>query len=406
MIPIPQPTLVPQPTPGLWLLHQYLFSFRQLGVGVLSAWLIVTSLGPRELVQPRNPDQPENFAFASFVIPANSMLGVYCRKSGDGRGGRSMLADPQAADSQAAEHCVHDHNVHDYSADGKGPSPGAQPLNQSGISDPVSDGDPFEIHNFRRLSKRVWSGSEPHGEQSFRSLADLGVRTIVSVDGAMPEVDIAMKYGIRYVHIPFGYDAIPIEQQHQLIRVMQDTAGPVFFHCHHGRHRGPAAAAIACRVEGTADAQQAEQILRDAGTSKEYAGLWRDVKEFRRPADDVVLPELVAVAKVQSLAVAMARISRSFDALTDSQADGWQTAGQSKGFSAAQQSLLLQEELHEAWRNSSADYDDAFRAWMKESEQLARELNQAISDSKPAVANARLASIKTLCSKCHQAYRN
>jgi hypothetical protein len=34
-------------------------------------------------------------------------------------------------------------------------------------------------------------------------------QTIISVDGARPNVDAAKKEGLSYVHIPIGYNGVP-----------------------------------------------------------------------------------------------------------------------------------------------------------------------------------------------------
>ena len=69
------------------------------------------------------------------------------------------------------------------------------------------------LRNLMHHSDDVYSGSEPVSEEAFASLKSLGVKTIVSVDGATPDIDMAMKYGIGYVHVPFGYDTIPLTAQ-------------------------------------------------------------------------------------------------------------------------------------------------------------------------------------------------
>src|SRR5262249_601182 len=72
---------------------------------------------------------------------------------------------------------------------------------------PVADapGSPAEypgLHNVFRLTERLYSGSSPEGEEGFLSLQRLGIKTIISVDGARPEVERARKLGLRYVHLP------------------------------------------------------------------------------------------------------------------------------------------------------------------------------------------------------------
>ena len=168
-----------------------------------------------------------------------------------------------------------------------------------------------------RVSERIVSGSEPHGDEGFASIAKLGVKTIVSVDGARPNVELAKPHGLRYVHIPIGYDGVPEEAGRALARLMNEARKPVYVHCHHGRHREPAAAAIACIASGAIHGEDALKILKNAGTNKNYQGLWRDVERYKPPAPEAKLPELVEIAKVESLAAAMAKIDRAYDNLND-----------------------------------------------------------------------------------------
>src|SRR5947208_13492334 len=62
------------------------------------------------------------------------------------------------------------------------------------------------IANLFRLGDRVFSGAQPEGPEGFASLRRLGVTTILSVDGARPDVEAARRAGLRYVHLPIGYD--------------------------------------------------------------------------------------------------------------------------------------------------------------------------------------------------------
>jgi protein tyrosine phosphatase (PTP) superfamily phosphohydrolase (DUF442 family) len=96
------------------------------------------------------------------------------------------------------------------------------------------------LHNVYRITDKLMSGSSPDVDAGFKSLKELGVKTVISVDGAKPDIVHAHKYGLRYVHIPFGYDGIPRQQVLRLARAVRDLPGPIYIHCHHGVHRGPA----------------------------------------------------------------------------------------------------------------------------------------------------------------------
>lgn len=267
------------------------------------------------------------------------------------------------------------------------------------------------LHNLVKLSTDVYSGSEPEGDVAFASLKKLGVQTIVSVDGATPKIDAAKKYGIRYVHIPFGYDAIPLAAQLSLTRAARDAKTPLYIHCHHGKHRGPAAAAIVCRAKEIVDLAGALKIMQNAGTSRDYKGLWRDVESYEVPSADTPLPELVEVAKVESLAAAMARIDRNFDNLKLCAAADWKTPADHPDLVAQQEALQLQESLYESSRRlaekeHAVEYDATFREWLTESDTVARTLYKSLEAKDEVAATAAFTTLQKNCKQCHAKYRD
>lgn len=263
------------------------------------------------------------------------------------------------------------------------------------------------LHNVLHASDGFFSGGEPHGDEGFSSLARLGVKTIVSVNGARPDVETARKHGIRYVHIPIGYAGVPHQAGLALARIAREGDRPVYIHCHHGRHRGPAAAAIVCIAAGKTQARDALQLLEIAGTGKEYAGLWRDVETFSLPPPDAELPELVEVAMVESLVAAMASVDRHWDGLKACRDANWQAPQDHPDLSPTQESLLLREALHEAGRTVPDDkFDEKFRQWLEEAETLAMQIEFYLKRSQPDEAEKRVQLLERSCQQCHATYRN
>lgn len=262
------------------------------------------------------------------------------------------------------------------------------------------------LHNLFQVSDRIYSGAEPHGEEAFSSLVKLGVKTIVSVDGAEPNVAEATKHGLRYMHIPIGYSGLSREATLSLTRLVREAEGPFYVHCHHGRHRAPAAAAVACIADGQADGAGALKILERAGTSTNYAGLWRDVAAFVPPGPDVELPELVAMAKVDSLVAAMALVDRAYDNLKLCRDAGWKTPPGHPDLVPSQEALLLKEALRETARNQTTDQEERFARWMRESESLAGKLEAELASGRFVQASAVLEQLNHSCAQCHRTYRN
>ena len=253
------------------------------------------------------------------------------------------------------------------------------------------------LHNVHRATKIVYLGSEPHGEEAFISLKKLGITTIVSVDGATPDVELAKKHGLRYIHIPTGYDGVDEAAAKTLTRVAKEIQTPLYVHCHHGKHRGPAAAAIVCLASGTLTHDQAIALMKTAGTGKDYTGLWKDVKNFQPLPENAELPPLVEVAPLDSFPAAMAQLDRNFDNLKLLKMAGWKTPNEA---------LLLQEALQECVRNLEAEREPQFREWLQQSDAMASALHRALQANDLPAADPLLNALGEKCVQCHVAFRN
>jgi len=262
------------------------------------------------------------------------------------------------------------------------------------------------LHNLIEVQQRIFSGSEPHGKEAFASLQKLGVKTIVSVDGARPDTELARKFGLRYVHIPIGYDRIPDEATAALTRVVREIDGPIYFHCHHGKHRGPAAAAITCLASGKTTSQTAIAFLELAGTGKEYAGLWRDVAAFRPPAADARLPELVERAEVDSLPMAMAGLDRQWDNLKLCRDAGWKAPQEHPDLDPRQMALLVREAFTEAVRGLGANASPELRKSLTDAQSLAHAIETDVAQARYEQLAPKLQTLEQSCKTCHAKFRN
>lgn len=266
------------------------------------------------------------------------------------------------------------------------------------------------IENFFKLTERVYSGSQPHGEDAFATLKKLGVTTLISVDGAKPDVAEAARFGLRYVHIPVGYDGISASNAWLLARAVQVSPGPVFVHCHHGKHRGPAAAALACQgIEGWSPTQGLGW-MKTAGTATNYTGLWRSVREYHPPTPEELkrLPaELPAQARVSHLAEAMVRVDHAWDNLKAIRAAGFKAPNNQPDLSPANESLMLWEALRESRRLEGIDQrGEKFLVELAKAENAARNLHEQLKSTPISGAEAAFQAVAGTCSACHKAHRD
>ena len=295
-------------------------------------------------------------------------------------------------------------------------APGARAADPQAPPDPAAV-EAAGLHNVFRITENLYSGSSPDGEEGFRSLQKLGVKTIISVDGARPDVALAHKYGMRYVHLPFGYDGVPRDQALRIARAARDLPGPVYIHCHHGKHRGPAAAAVAhlcldekCRVE-TALAE-----MRRAGTDPRYKGLYAAPREFRRPTAeelDRVPAEFPEVAPVPELAGLMVGVDERWENLKQVKAAGWATPTDHPDLDPPHEALQLLEQYREAARLPQVQRrPEDFRRRLADAEGAAGDLEGALRRGKDKgsvdapVAERAFRRLNTACADCHAKYRD
>lgn len=267
------------------------------------------------------------------------------------------------------------------------------------------------VENAFRLSPNVYSGGSPVGESAFHRLRELGVRTIVSVDGAAPDVETAKRYGIEYVHVPLRYSGLEPFQLAQLAKVAKERPGPFLIHCHHGRHRGPAAAAIVCMsCETNWTPEFAKQWLQRAGTSPDYVGLFEAVVSFRPPNEDerAAAPPLVSRTPADPLTETMIRVDELWERMASlAAADLVRDPDRRRG--AIRDGLLLREEFAEYLRSTAKDRVPAdVRSEWEAASAAARKLHLGLAADRfdPSAFESALAALKGQCFHCHKRFRD
>lgn len=267
------------------------------------------------------------------------------------------------------------------------------------------------LPNAYRIHPKVISGGLPDGEPAFQELADLGVKTIISVDGAAPDVELAKKYGLRYVHLPHGYDGVPDERAKELGKAVHDLPGPIYIHCHHGKHRSPAAAAVACIAAGLVAPASAETILKIAGTAPSYRGLYQSALHAKplTPAElDQTKSGFPETAAIPPMAEAMVAIEHKHDTLKQIAAANWKAPPDHPDLDPAHEALLLREEFEELLRTPEVKSQPAaFQELLRDGHTAALELEKAITTQSSAeILAAALQRITINCTTCHQKFRD
>lgn len=292
-----------------------------------------------------------------------------------------------------------------------------QPTSRRALSLPtLADQRPRDypgIHNAVAYSEGFISGGAPEGDAGFDTLAAMGVRTIISVDGAAPEVERARVRGLRYIHLPVGYNGFDQERKLQLARATRDGLrnGLVYIHCHHGRHRSAGAAAVVSASLGSLSPEQGVARMRVSGTAPAYTGLYACAAQATALAPDIIervpadFPETWTPT---GLVRGMIALDEVFENLKDIEKSGWTAPADHPDLVPAAEAARLADLFRVLSEGDcAAGKTPEFVQMMRSDQALALRLETAIvGGADAALLGATLERIAAACTDCHAKYRD
>ncbi len=284
---------------------------------------------------------------------------------------------------------------------------------------PLPETQPEELpglHHVYRLSDDIVSGAEPHNEEAFQVLHDMGIRTILSVDGKTPDAELAARYGMKYVHVPIQYRGITDDELTKISKTFREQPGPFYVHCFHGQHRGPAAAAVGRLVLDGAPRDRAIAEMRQwCGTSSKYEGLYETIAVGAIPEADATQAfdwDFPAAQTFEGFRSAMVELSRADDNLKYLSKREWRAGEEHPDADALNEAARLATVFRAtAELDDVAERPEDFRAMMLEAVQTADALRDTVrawreGRAERADVDAAYGRVRANCSACHEPYRN
>lgn len=263
------------------------------------------------------------------------------------------------------------------------------------------------------LSEQIISGAEPADAEALAQLAEWGVRTVVSVDGKAPDVAGAEALGLRYVHIPIQYAGISENEILQFAKTFRELEPPFYVHCFHGKHRGPAAAAIGRVVLDGLERERAIAEMRQwASTSGKYEGLYAAVAAAELPTPAATAEfafDFPSRKAFGGLRAAMVAMTRTWDHLEWFQDNGWERLPEHPDLALIREAEQLVEQFDAASLDvSAAAWTEGFHALLGDGRQAARNLARALQQTPRDLRSAEIAmeTLDVSCRECHRGYRN
>ena len=282
---------------------------------------------------------------------------------------------------------------------------------------PLAPEDRDDLHNVFALSESIVSGGEPHSEEALAYLAGIGIRTVVSVDGKVPDAVAAKRHGLRYVHVPIRYSGISEDELLALTKTFRELEAPFYVHCFHGRHRGPAAAAVGRMVRDDVSRERAAAEMRQwCGTSGSYTGLYDVIASRPLPSAEETAAyawDFPEAKPMEGFRESMVEVTRAHDNLKALAARDWEQGPEHPDLDALREAEILLEVFRQGAELEEVQArPEDFRGWLAESVRAGESLVDTLRASRDGVGTAGARAREALeriggsCKACHRAYRN
>lgn len=92
------------------------------------------------------------------------------------------------------------------------------------------------LSNAYQISSFLYRGAQPKPE-GYQSLADMGIKAIISFRTKAPDTELLNKLGLKSYHIPIDTFKFNDEHARAFLKIISEQEGPVYIHCYHGSDR-------------------------------------------------------------------------------------------------------------------------------------------------------------------------
>ena len=257
------------------------------------------------------------------------------------------------------------------------------------------------LKNVFQLNDSLYSGSEPVNRAAFEELEAMGIRTLISVDATPPNAALAGEHNIRVIHLPIGYEGISDQRVKELAFAIQSSFKPVYIHCHLGKHRGPAATCAGALALGEITHEEADAFMTQAGTSKNYSGLWSAV-EHTQQLETIEPMHLSEQAIASSLSKTMSRIAKQATYLNDIADNGFAPLADHPDLTPTSIAGHIHNLLRSLETNEEAlEYGSEFMEDLEYASQAASKVETLLQNNELDLVVDAMSALENSCSRCH-----
>ncbi len=239
----------------------------------------------------------------------------------------------------------------------------------------------------------------------------MNVDTIICVDGVVPDVKTAREFGIKTVHIPLKYDSPSTSQIFDLATIAsRKMRGNIYIHCHQGKHRSAAAAAIVSIALGSLTLDEAKERMHVSQTSEAYKGLWIAVEQTKViDVFDLLRNEKLYPSRVEpeGMTSQMIAIDEAMDNLIRVQNEHWNAPKEHPDLVGVAEAGIIADtfrniQLSKEANSLPADFETQLINALHQASGLEEALLQNLPETELDMYMQR---VEQTCINCHSAFR-
>jgi hypothetical protein len=216
------------------------------------------------------------------------------------------------------------------------------------------------------------------------------------------------------VHLPIGYNGFDDARGKELARATDDAMkeGPVYIHCHHGKHRSAGAAASVAVQLGWMTPDQGVERMKVSGTSAAYTGLFTCAQTSHRLTAaelSAVNADFPSVSPPKGMVLSMVEIDEVTEHLKAIEKAGWKAPQNHPDLVPAAEAGRLADLLRDVAETPRAKgAASEFPRMLTESHEKAQKLEGLLAGASldALKASAEFKQLTASCVTCHVAYRD
>jgi hypothetical protein len=259
-----------------------------------------------------------------------------------------------------------------------------------------------------QLNDLILAGDATPDAAALEDLRNLGVRTVISIDQAPPDVFLVAGKGLESIHSPIRFGQPDPGELMTVLSAMAATTGPYYFHGGGNDSRGLWVGAMATAWNERRAGTRAVRLLHAMDFPADLSAYWLaavdDAFDLGQDRVRAIPADFHARRQPAPARVWMHQALRSFVVLREAEEAGWVSAPSHGRTTPDFEAEALADTL-ERWVALQGSEHPGWVPGIEAAAARARALAGALRERDPAAVADAWSGLRSACMECHNAHR-